>query len=51
MNGAALAEGNHLLGDGSGGLGFGQSGHDAFMFDEAANQVGKHRIPVLAGAA
>src|SRR6266446_7420691 len=51
VEGAALAEGDHFLGDRAGGLGFGQRGGHTFVFDEAANQVGEHCISVLAGAA
>src|SRR6266702_4064547 len=50
VEGAALAEGDHFLGDRAGGFGFGQRGGHAFVFDEAANQVGEHRISVWCSA-
>jgi hypothetical protein len=48
---AALAQGDHLLGDGPGGFGLGQGRDDAAVFDEAANQAGQHAIAMLARAA
>src|SRR5881296_1110193 len=51
VQGAALAEGDHFFGDRTSGFGLGQRGRDAFVFDEAANQVGQHGVAMLAGAA
>jgi hypothetical protein len=51
MERATLAEGYHFFSDGAGGFGFGQSGGDAFVFDEAANQVREHRVAMGTGAA
>jgi hypothetical protein len=51
VNGAAFAEGHHLFRYGTGGFGFGDGGNDAFMFDEAADQVPEHGVAMLAGAA
>src|SRR5258705_5670742 len=51
VKGAALAEGDHFFSDGARGFGFGQGGGDAFVFDEAADQVCEHGIAMLAGAA
>jgi hypothetical protein len=47
----SLAQGDHFLSHRAGGFRLSQRGGDAFVFDEAANQVGKHRIAVLTGAA
>src|SRR5262249_26168100 len=51
VDGSPLAEGNHLFGHGTGSLGLGQGRGNAFVFDEAANQVGEHRIAMFTGAA
>jgi len=51
VDGAAFAQGDHFFGYGTGCFGLGEGGGDAAVFDEAANQVGQHRIAVLAGAA
>src|ERR1019366_8889475 len=51
VKGPVLAERDHLLGDGPRGFGFGQGGGDAFVYDQAADHVGEHRVPVCAGAA
>ena len=51
MQSALFAQGDHLFGHRARCFGLGQSGGDPFMFDEAANQVGKHRVAMLAGAA
>ena len=51
LDGAAFAERDDLFGHGARGLGLGERGGDAFVFDEAANQVGEHRVAVFAGSA
>ena len=51
VEGAAFAEGDQFFGDGTGGFGLGQGGCDAFVLNEAANEVGEHCVPVLTGAA
>src|ERR1035437_2128006 len=51
VEGAFLAKGDEFLGDGPRGLGLGEGGGDAFVLDEAANEVGEHRVAMLAGAA
>ena len=47
---STLAEADHLLGDRAEGLGLGERGADATMFDQAAGEVGKQRAPVGGGA-
>jgi hypothetical protein len=47
---AVFAECHHLLGNRAGGFRLGQSCRDAFVLNEAANHVGKHRVAVLASA-
>ena len=51
VQGAPFAEGHHLLGDDARGLGLGQGGGDFLLLDEAAHQVGEHRVSMLPGAA
>jgi hypothetical protein len=51
MNGAALAERDHFFGDGTRGLGLGQSRRHALVFDQAANEVGQHRVAMFGRAA
>ena len=46
VQGAAFAQRDHFLGHGTGRLGLRQGGRDAVVLDEAANQIGQHRIPV-----
>ena len=51
VNRVLLAQRDYFLGHGTRGFRLGERGRHAFVFDEAANQVGKHRIPVFTGAA
>lgn len=51
MEAPAFAESDHFLRNGAGGFGLGQGSGNALVLDKAANEVGKHRIPVLTGAA
>ena len=51
VQGAPFAEGHHLLGDDACRLGLGQGGGDFLLLDEAAHQVGEHRVSMLPGAA
>src|ERR1044071_101 len=51
VGGARFAEGDHFFGDRAGGLGAGQGGGDAFVFDEAGDQGGQDGIAMFAGAA
>ena len=50
VEGAGFAKGDHFLGDGAGGLGFGKGRGDALVLDQAAHQVGQHGVAMLAGA-
>jgi hypothetical protein len=50
LNGVALAERDHFLGDGTRGLGLRERRGYAFMLDKAANEVRQHRIPMLGRA-
>jgi len=50
MDGAMLAKGDHFFQPRKrAGFGFRQSGGDPFVFDQTANQIGQHRIPVFPG--
>jgi hypothetical protein len=51
VNRVLLAERDQLFGHGTRGFRFRERGRHAFVFDKAANQIGKHRIPVFPGAA
>ena len=51
VDGSLLAERDHLFSNGTGGLGLGQGRRDALVFNQAANEVGKHRIAMFGCAA
>jgi hypothetical protein len=46
----AFAKGDELFGDRPCGAGLGEGGGDSFMFDEAADEIGKHRIAMRSRA-
>jgi hypothetical protein len=48
---AGLSESHHFFRERTNGLGLGQSGFDALVFDEAANLIGEQRFAVLSRAA
>lgn len=48
---AALAERDHLFGDGTRSLGLRHSGPDPFVLNQAADQVREHRVAMIAFAA
>src|SRR5215831_907647 len=50
VHGAALAKSDHFFGDGARGFGLGERCGDAFVFDEAADEVGEHRVAMGASA-
>jgi hypothetical protein len=50
MESAAFAKGDELFSNGTGGTGLGKGCGDSLMFNEAADEIGEHRITMRSGA-